>query len=589
MNLFGSIPPRSRRSAARRLTPLALLAAAPGAEAQVRFSVDWNGPTVSAPACALPIEITEGDILTPCPGAPALGPLAQPTIDITGGAGGLGLSLHSGCVGHPAGTICGVEVDALSFGFDFPITQAGFLPGSLFWSSDEFAAGIVGSALAPNSPSEFACNDVAADLMLKQEYMPPIPLFPLSTSTTHRGVLDGNGLAAGCGSAYPGLGLVEPLIPSFGPLASGDNLDAFDHHELSVPIGTPYFSLDGGFPDPCTGLPNSESAAMHGFVGGDILHVVGGVATLWAPASMLGLDAFGPDTDDLDALAIFESGNGVFEPTFGPYGWSSGGSDMVLFSVRRGSAVIGMPDSLMGVPIEPGDILMPPTSPGDFPAILVPAESLGLGAVRSGTVSGPCAAFGDELDALDARHRPLHDCNSNNVEDVIDIALGTSGDLNLDGIPDECALFASSYCACPNGNVCGNAYMPGGCRNSTGVGALLAAAGSGSVMADDLVLTVSQMPLAQPALIFMGTSPVGPLILGDGLRCVGGNALRFPVQTTGLAGAISEGPGIVAYALLNGFPIVAGSTWYFQSWYRDPGGPCGNGHNLSNALEILFW
>jgi hypothetical protein len=33
---------------------------------------------------------------------------------------------------------------------------------------------------------------------------------------------------------------------------------------------------------------------------------------------------------------------------------------------------------------------------------------------------------------------PLHDCNANGVEDAVDIALGTSCDSDLDGIPDEC-------------------------------------------------------------------------------------------------------------------------------------------------------
>ena len=34
--------------------------------------------------------------------------------------------------------------------------------------------------------------------------------------------------------------------------------------------------------------------------------------------------------------------------------------------------------------------------------------------------------------------------------------------------------------------------------------------------------------------------------------------------------------------------ILAGSTWYFQVWYRDPAGPLGNGYNLSSSLGISF-
>lgn len=33
---------------------------------------------------------------------------------------------------------------------------------------------------------------------------------------------------------------------------------------------------------------------------------------------------------------------------------------------------------------------------------------------------------------------PLHDCNGNGVDDTVDIALGSSSDSNLDGVPDEC-------------------------------------------------------------------------------------------------------------------------------------------------------
>ena len=74
--------------------------------------------------------------------------------------------------------------------------------------------------------------------------------------------------------------------------------------------------------------------------------------------------------------------------------------DTIAFSVRRGSAVIGQPDSLFGVPIEEGDILTVPTlAVSPFPALLIPAEALGLLTVRSG--SPLPFGFGDEVDAID--------------------------------------------------------------------------------------------------------------------------------------------------------------------------------------------
>lgn len=36
------------------------------------------------------------------------------------------------------------------------------------------------------------------------------------------------------------------------------------------------------------------------------------------------------------------------------------------------------------------------------------------------------------------RSPPRFDCNSNGVDDAVDIALGTSGDANANGVPDEC-------------------------------------------------------------------------------------------------------------------------------------------------------
>ena len=53
-----------------------------------------------------------------------------------------------------------------------------------------------------------------------------------------------------------------------------------------------------------------------------------------------------------------------------------------------------------------------------------------------------------------------------------------------------------------------------------------------------------------------------------------------------------EGPGIVSTSLNFANPlghIMAGTTYAFQAWYRDPnGGPCGQTANASNALAVTF-
>src|SRR4030095_16837553 len=85
--------------------------------------------------------------------------------------------------------------------------------------------------------------------------------------------------------------------------------------------------------------------------------VPGGPFAVFAPPPMLGLDLFGFGTDDIDAIALSENGSGVFEPSMMPFDWlPAAGPDMLLFSVRPGSAVIGMPDSIFGIPIEASDI-----------------------------------------------------------------------------------------------------------------------------------------------------------------------------------------------------------------------------------------
>ena len=40
--------------------------------------------------------------------------------------------------------------------------------------------------------------------------------------------------------------------------------------------------------------------------------------------------------------------------------------------------------------------------------------------------------------APEAQPAPVFDCNGNGIEDAVDIALGSSGDANRNGVPDEC-------------------------------------------------------------------------------------------------------------------------------------------------------
>lgn len=155
---------------------------------------------------------------------------------------------------------------------------------------------------------------------------------------------------------------------------------------------------------------------------------------------------------------------------------------------------------------------------------------------------------------------------------------------------DLSADYATLYCACGSGSPCGNTYADGGCANSAGMGARLVVSGSASVAADDLRLTVVDMPPNKFGIIYKGSSQLA-VPFGDGLRCVGNVGGRYPVRQANSCGTLVEGPGVVGISLLihpPAFQIQPGSTWNFQGWYRDPMGSCGAGFNLTNGAEIVF-
>jgi hypothetical protein len=594
----GRRSPSARRTRTVRAVGAAFaVASAAVARAQnpnrVTFSIDWHGPTVGRPASGSGTPITEGDILRPVNGVPTFGPMPRPEIFLTGGQ--LGLQRYPTCVGHQGGTPCGVEVDALSYGTDTRFGSAAGQRTKLYFSVEEHSIGHPGSVLAPSVRSESASPvfDVPADVFVSLD-LPPGPIPPNAIPPENVAVLDGDGLQGQSSRHYRGVGLVEPDPPGLPP-DPGDNLDALDMHPVPGPTGTVYFSLDASFVDPALGIPNSGSANAQGVPPGAVLAkpISGGSITIYAQPSQLGLDLGGPGTDDLDALILWENGTPGFQPSLVPNDWNqAGGRDMLLFSVRRGSAVIGQPDSIFGLPIMPGDILttpfLGPGAPlvGPRPGIFIPAEDLGLATTRAGGGGSM-----DELDAASSDDEAYYDCNNNGVEDSVDIAQGSSADANNNGIPDECERSWSRFCLCSSGlGPCGNDDAAAGCANSTGMGASLDASGSTSWEADDLVLTATHMP-ANKLGIWMLSSVQVQTVLGDGLRCVGNPFHRFGAFNSGPAGAASKGPGIIGSAcstLPPSFCIHVGATWNFQVWYRNLSGPCGAGSNLSNAMEVAF-
>jgi hypothetical protein len=156
----------------------------------------------------------------------------------------------------------------------------------------------------------------------------------------------------------------------------------------------------------------------------------------------------------------------------------------------------------------------------------------------------------------------------------------------------ELAPDARQYGHCAVAGPCTNPDTHGGCRNSTGQGANLVAGGSSSVALDELVLEASRLPSNASTMMFTGMAQAN-VPMGAGMRVVSGGAAgalkRFGVQPASSAGIRSLGPGIVAATA--GFPtgpILAGQSWSFQCWYRDPTFACVRKTNLSNGVEVLF-
>lgn len=328
------------------------------AQEPIVFGVDWHGPTKSAIATGGTTPISEADLLVVAGGQPVYGPVPRPSILLDGGQ--IGLSTYTVCVGAPSGTPCGSEIDAISFGNEgrFRLPGAGVHQPRLFYSVDRFAVGSPTATGSPTVRSEAQAREASSDVFTTVAPLnPPVPPSGVLGST---GVIDGNGLVSATSQVYPGLGLVEPNSIPPGPLAdAGDNLDALNIGPIpSGPGAALYYSLDGSFVDPATGQANSGSAQLNGFSPAAVIRkpLPSGSATVYATPSQLGLH---PLLDDLDGLILWDNGDGVFQPSQQPFDWVPPGSllplppptDMLLYSVRRGSQIIGQTDSLQGLPI----------------------------------------------------------------------------------------------------------------------------------------------------------------------------------------------------------------------------------------------
>jgi hypothetical protein len=123
-----------------------------------------------------------------------------------------------------------------------------------------------------------------------------------------------------------------------------------------------------------------------------------------------------------------------------------------------------------------------------------------------------------------------------------------------------------------------------GCRNSTGVGAILEAKGSASLAAGDLFFEGHQLPVYQPALLFMSAQASSGVPFGDGLLFLG-------PASTHLVTGYSDGTGIAVLGLdaATTGSLQPGDVRFFQAWYRDAGGGvCPSALNLTSAVQVGF-
>jgi hypothetical protein len=197
---------------------------------------------------------------------------------------------------------------------------------------------------------------------------------------------------------------------------------------------------------------------------------------------------------------------------------------------------------------------------------------------------------------IEVCYRYEKDCNHNGIADDVDIQNGAN-DINNDGVPDECQPMTKERCEgggqstgtvnCP----CNNNLPPGahgGCINQNGVGAHLFATGTPSIANDTLVLHANNGNPG-PGFFFHGTALTNGGMgapFGNGLRCITGAVVRIKKIPNGTGIATLPTPPQPPIHILLG--LMAGDTRYFQVWYRDPLGPCGQPFNTSNAIQVTY-
>ncbi len=144
-------------------------------------------------------------------------------------------------------------------------------------------------------------------------------------------------------------------------------------------------------------------------------------------------------------------------------------------------------------------------------------------------------------------------------------------------------------------NTVGTAYCPV-VPNSTGVEGVLAATGSAQVAANDVTLTVSDLPAS--SFGFFIVSPNQGLAMNpggsSGNLCLSGQIGRYvgpgQVQQADASGNFELAIDLTMIPSPVGFvSATAGDTFNFQTWYRDSVMGGGTTSNFTNGLEVTFF
>jgi hypothetical protein len=121
--------------------------------------------------------------------------------------------------------------------------------------------------------------------------------------------------------------------------------------------------------------------------------------------------------------------------------------------------------------------------------------------------------------------------------------------------------------------------------NSTGTPSAISAVGSSSISANDLVLTADNMP-DQPGIFIAGPT-ANQVPFFNGFLCVAANGLQRFINTAPASGGVISEQVDIATAAQGGLNVMAGSSYFYQRWFRDPIAGGGNA-NFSDGIEIAY-